>query len=29
MLGGGFLQNFVILKAKQMGYRVLVLDAKR
>ena len=27
MLGGGFLQNFVILKAKQMGYRVLVLDA--
>ena len=27
MLGGGFLQNFVIIKAKQMGYRVLVLDA--
>ena len=27
MLGGGFLQNFVIQKAKQMGYRVLVLDA--
>lgn len=27
MLGGGFLQNFVILKAKQMGYRTLVLDA--
>ena len=27
MLGGGFLQNFVILKAKQMGYQVLVLDA--
>ena len=27
MLGGGFLQNFVIMKAKQMGYRVLVLDA--
>lgn len=27
MLGGGFLQNFVILKAKQLGYKVLVLDA--
>lgn len=27
ILGGGFLQNFVILKVKQMGYRVLVLDA--
>ena len=27
VLGGGFLQNFVILKAKQMGYFVLVLDA--
>ncbi len=27
MLGGGFLQSFVIVKAKQMGYRVLVLDA--
>lgn len=27
MLGSGFLQSFVILKAKQMGYRVLVLDA--
>ena len=27
MLGGGFLQCFVIRKAKQMGYRVLVLDA--
>ena len=27
MLGGGFLQNFVILKAKQLGYYVHVLDA--
>lgn len=27
MLGGGFLQSFVIKKAKQLGYRVLVLDA--
>ena len=27
MLGGGFLQCFVIRKAKQLGYRVLVLDA--
>ena len=27
MLGGGFLQNFVILKAKQLGYYVYVLDA--
>ena len=27
MLGGGFLQNFVIVKARQMGYEVLVLDA--
>ena len=27
MLGGGFLQNFVILKAKQLGYCVHVLDA--
>lgn len=27
MLGGGFLQCFVIKKAKQLGYRVLVLDA--
>ncbi len=27
MLGGGFLQNYVILKAKELGYRVLVLDA--
>ena len=27
MLGGGFLQCFVIRKAKEMGYRVLVLDA--
>lgn len=27
MLGGGFLQNFVIVKAKQLGYKVLVLDA--
>lgn len=27
MLGGGFLQNFVIKKAKQLGYQVLVLDA--
>lgn len=27
MLGGGFLQCFVIRKAKQMDYRVLVLDA--
>ena len=27
MLGGGFLQCFVIKKAKQFGYRVLVLDA--
>lgn len=27
MLGGGFLQSFVIQKAKQMGFRVLVLDA--
>lgn len=26
MLGGGFLQCFVIRKAKEMGYRVLVLD---
>ena len=26
MLGGGFLQDFVIQKAKQLGYRVLVLD---
>lgn len=27
MLGGGFLQNFVIKKAKEMGYSVHVLDA--
>lgn len=27
MLGGGFLQCFVIKKAKQLGYRALVLDA--
>ena len=27
MLGGGFLQYFVIKKARQLGYRVLVLDA--
>ena len=27
MLGGGFLQNFVIKRAKELGYRVLVLDA--
>ena len=27
MLGGGFLQNFVILKAKKLGYYVHVLDA--
>lgn len=27
MLGGGFLQCFVIKKTKQLGYRVLVLDA--
>lgn len=27
MLGGGFLQNFVIRKAKAMGYYVLCLDA--
>lgn len=27
MLGGGFLQCFVIKKAKQLGYRVHVLDA--
>ena len=27
MLGGGFLQCFVIRKAKELGYRVLVLDA--
>ena len=27
MLGGGFLQNFVIVKARQMGYYVYVLDA--
>lgn len=27
MLGGGFLQCFVIKKAKQLGYQVLVLDA--
>lgn len=27
MLGGGFLQCFVIKKAKELGYRVLVLDA--
>lgn len=27
MLGGGFLQCFVIRKAKALGYRVLVLDA--
>lgn len=27
MLGGGFLQNFVIRKAKDMGYYVLCLDA--
>lgn len=27
MLGGGFLQNFVIKKAKSMGYYVLCLDA--
>lgn len=26
MLGGGFLQNYVIKKAKSLGYRVLVLD---
>ena len=26
MLGGGFLQNFVIKKARSMGYYVLVLD---
>jgi len=29
MLGGGFLQCFVIKKAKQLGYRVLVLDADK
>ena len=27
MLGGGFLQNFVILKARELGYCVHVLDA--
>ena len=27
MLGGGFLQNFVIRKAKSMDYYVLYLDA--
>lgn len=27
ILGGGFLQNFVISKAKQLGYYVYVLDA--
>ena len=27
ILGGGFLQNFVIIKAKQLGYEVFVLDA--
>lgn len=27
MLGGGFLQNFVIIKAKELGYYVHVLDA--
>lgn len=27
MLGGGFLQCFVIKKTKELGYRVLVLDA--
>lgn len=27
MLGGGFLQCFVIRRAKELGYRVLVLDA--
>jgi lipopolysaccharide/colanic/teichoic acid biosynthesis glycosyltransferase/biotin carboxylase len=27
MLGGGFLQNFVIMKAREMGYYVLCLDA--
>ena len=27
ILGGGFLQTFVIAKAKEMGYHVLVLDA--
>lgn len=27
MLGGGFLQCFVIRKAQELGYRVLVLDA--
>ena len=27
VLGGGFLQNFVIIKAKQLGYCVHVLDA--
>lgn len=26
MIGGGFLQNFVIRKAKSMGYHVLVVD---
>ena len=26
-LGAGFLQDFVIRKAKEMGYYVLVLDA--
>lgn len=27
MLGGGFLQNFVIKKAREMGYYVFCLDA--
>lgn len=29
MLGGGFLQCFVIRKAQELGYRVLVLDADK
>lgn len=29
MLGGGFLQSFVIGKAQDLGYRVLVLDADK
>ena len=28
MLGGGFLQNFVIKKAREMGYYVFCLDAE-
>ena len=27
MLGGGFLQNYVIKKAKELGYYVYCLDA--